>query len=52
MVTRYKVDPGAGNRITNKKADTHIQVFLQNTNGVMGVDTRLDDRRALLSLID
>ena len=47
---KYRVDTGSGDRITEKKGDTDIRVFLQNPNGVMGKDTYLDDRRALLSL--
>ena len=47
---KYKADPGAGDHITTAKAVEGIRLYLQNPNGVMGADTRLDDRRALLSL--
>lgn len=47
---KYSADPGAGDQITMQKAITDLRVFLQNPNGVMGNDTKLDNRRALLSL--
>ena len=47
---RYRADPGAGDMITAQKGQRDIRVFLQNPNGVMGKDTKHDDRRALLSL--
>ena len=39
-----------GEPITTQKALKDIRVYLQNPNGVMNKDTKLDDRRALLSL--
>ena len=48
--TKYEADPGAGDPITMQKNVTDIRMYLQNPNGVMGTDTKLDDRRALLSL--
>ena len=47
---KYDSKPGAGHRITNQKKVEDIRMFLQNPNGVMGWDTKYDDRRALLSL--
>ena len=47
---KYDSDPGSGHRITGVKRASNIWMFLQNPNGVMGKDTWLDDRRALLSL--
>ena len=45
---KYESHPGAGHMIKNDKRVKDIRMFLQNPNGVMGKDTRLDDRRALL----
>ena len=47
---KYQADPGAGDMITAQKSLGDIRVYLQNPNGVMGRDTKYDDRRALLSL--
>ena len=47
---KYVGDPGAGHKITTEKQTEDIRFSLQNTNGVMGGDTKFDDRRALLSL--
>ena len=47
---KYQVDPGAGDLIVTQKEKQDIRVYLQNPNGVMGLDTKFDDQRALLSL--
>ena len=49
-ISKYQVDPGAGNPITIQKRVEDIRIYLQNPNGVMCKDTKYDDRRALLSL--
>ena len=48
--SKYGTDPGAGDLIILQKAQHDMRVYLQNPNGVMGMDTKFDDRRALLSL--
>ena len=48
--SKYEADPGMGDPITAQKALKDIRLYLQNPNGVMNKDTKLDDRRALLSL--
>ena len=47
---KYDSDPGTGHRITGVKQALDIWMFLQNPNGVMGKDTWLDNKRALLFL--
>ena len=49
-VRKYETDSGMGEPITTQKALKDIRVYLQNPNGVMNKDTKLDNRRALLSL--
>ena len=49
---KYQADPGTGNLIVSQKAKQDIRVYFQNLNGVMGSDTKFDNRRALLSLRD
>ena len=47
---KYQVDLGAGDLIVTQKEKQDIRVYLQNPNGVMGLDTKFDDQRALISL--
>ena len=49
-IRKYELDPGAGDRITDNKQISNIRIYLQNLKGVMGKDTKLNDRRVLLSL--
>ena len=49
-ISKYQVDPMAGNPITIQKWLEDIRMYLQNFNGVMFKDKRYNDRRALLSL--
>ena len=50
VLSKYQVDPGAGDPITIQKRVEDIRMYLQNPNGVMCKDTKYDDQRALLSL--
>ena len=40
---KYQADPGDGDLIVTQKAKQDIRVYLQNPNGVMGLDTKFDD---------
>ena len=48
--SKYDVDCGAGHSILQNKDAEDIRVYLQNPNGVLGMDTKYDDRRVLLQL--
>ena len=48
--SKYDVDYGVGQSILQNKDAEDIRVYLQNSNGVLGKDTKYDDRQALLQL--
>ena len=47
---QYKLDPGPRHHISENKHNKEIRLYLQNPNGVLNKEGKLDDCRAYLAL--
>ena len=50
ITTKYNADPGSGHRITENKDLGNMRFCLQNPDGILNKDKRLDDRQTYLAL--
>ena len=52
LAKKYKADPGAGHRITEKKNSEDLRFFLQNPSGVLNNNRKMDNRISYLALCE